>query len=241
MSQRRFLALALLVTGCSCGTPRTSIPEAQATHFTTPPTLDGDLGEWASVPRTEAFVDTMNGAPGSPEAFARFAWDAQYLYVAFEIDDPLLVSHGEHRDDHLWEDDCAELMIDPDGDGLGYTELQISPREVVFDSWFDSRRQPQPFGHVEWSSGLEARVVTRGVVNDHEADEGYVVETRIPWSAFAIGPHPITSAPHAGDTWRIALYALDVREDGQWGAGWSAPLEGDFHVPERFGRVIFRE
>ena len=188
----------------------------------------------------------MTGAPGSPEAYARFGWDALYLYVAFEIADPLLISHGEHHDDHLWEDDCAELMITPssgggDGDGLAYAELQVSPREVVFDTWFDSRRQPQPIGHLEWSSGLTAHVVTRGEVNDGEPDEGYTVELRVAWTAFAFGPHPISSAPSVGDTWRIALYALDAREDGQRGAGWSAPLEGDFHVPPRFGRVTFRE
>lgn len=232
---------ALLLASCSCAEPRTTIPEARAHRFATPPELDGDLAEWATVPRTEAFVDTMNGSPGSPEAYARFGWDDRFLYVAFEIVDPLLVAPAENPDDHLWENDCAELMIDPDGDGLGYLELQVSPTNVVFDTWFDSRRQPQPFGHVAWSSGLEAGVRTAGTVNDHEGDEGYVVEIRIPWRAFAVGPHPITGAPHAGDTWRVALYALDVREDGQWGAGWSAPLEGDFHVPARFGRVTFAE
>jgi hypothetical protein len=230
-----------LLAGCTCATPRTEIPTAIAHRFATAPTLDGDLSEWGSMPRTEAFVDTMSGAPGSPEATARFGWDASYLYAAFEIADPFLVTHGTQHDDHLWEDDCAELMIDPDGDGLGYAELQVSPTNVVFDTWFDSRRQPQPIGHVEWSSGLEAHVTARGTVNDDEGDDGYTVELRIPWSAFAIGPHPITTAPNVGDTWRMALYALDRRREGQWGAGWSAPLEGDYHVPARFGRVTFRE
>lgn len=236
----RWALAALALGGCACSEPRTSIPEASATHFTTPPSLDGDLSEWAAVPQTERFVMTMTGMPGPPRASARFGWDADYLYVAFEIEDPYLVSHGEHQDDHLWEEDCAELMIDPDGDGLAYLELQVSPREVVFDSWFDSRRQPQPFGHIEWSSGLEAHVLTHGTPNDDEGDDGYSVEARIPWSAFAVGPHPITGAPHAGDTWRVGLYALDMRQGGQWASGWSAPLVGDFHVPDRFGRVTFR-
>ncbi len=232
--------LALVLVGCSCATPRTEIPEASATRFGTPPAIDGDLAEWESVPRTAAFVDTMNGTPGSPEAYARFGWDEAFLYVEMEIDDPLLVTEGTHQDDHLWEQDCAELMIDPDGDGLGYLELQVSPTNVVFDTWFDSRRQPQPFGHVEWSSGLEAQVLLHGTPNDDEADDGYVVELRIPWTAFAIGPSPVIGAPHVGDTWRIAAYALDERHGGQWASGWSPPLEGDFHVPARFGRVTFR-
>jgi hypothetical protein len=237
----------LFALGCTCAGPRTEIPTAHAVRFATPPTLDGALDEWGDATRTEPFVNTMDGTQGAPEASARFGWDDQFLYVAFEIADPFLRSRGAQHDDHLWEEDCAELMIDPDGDGLGYAELQVSPRiesgaPVTFDTWFDSRRQPQPFGHIDWSSGIEAAVHARGTVNDDAADEGYVVEARIPWTAFAIGPHPITSAPRAGDTWRVALYALDARAGEpapQFGVGWSAPLVGDFHVPDRFGRVVF--
>jgi hypothetical protein len=236
----RAALLVIVLTGCACGAPRTAIPEASATHFATPPSLDGDLSEWAAVPRTEAFVSTMDGTSGSPEAFARFGWDETFFYVAFEIGDPWLVAHGTQHDDHLWEEDCAEIMVDPDGDGLAYTEMQVSPTNVSFDTAYDSRRQPQPFGHVDWSSHLESHVVTRGEPNDDEGDDGYVVEMRIPWTVFSTAAGAITSAPHAGDTWRVALYALDTRHDGAWASGWSPPLEGDFHVPARFGRVTFR-
>jgi hypothetical protein len=234
--------LVLVLAGCECGAPpRTAIPELTIHRFASPPTLDGALDEWSAAATTETFVDTMTGAPSEPTARARLAWDDAYLYVAFEIDDPFLRSTFEAHDDHTWEQDCAELMIDPDGDGLGYVELQVAPTEVTFDTWFDSRRQPQPFGHIEWSSGMEASVAADGIVNDEASDDGYVVEARIPWSAFAIGPHPMTGPPHAGDTYRIALYVLDARREGQYGVGWSAPMIGDFHVPDRFGRVTFSE
>jgi hypothetical protein len=228
--------------GCQCaGPPRTTIPELTAHRFATPPTLDGELGDWAGTAMTERFVDTMTGAASDPAAQARIGWDDAYLYVAFEIDDPFLRSTFEAHDDHMWEQDCAELMIDPDGDGLGYVELQVAPTEVTFDSWFDSPRQPQPFGHIEWSSGIEASVSADGIVNDESDDDGYVVEARIPWSAFAVGPHPTSGPPRIGDTYRVALYVLDARREGQYGVGWSAPMIGDFHVPDRFGRVTFSE
>lgn len=232
----------LVVAGCACGGPRTTIPEYVAHRFATPPTIDGDLSEWGAVPRTEAFVGTMDGSLGDPEASGRFGWDDANLYVAFEIADPRVIAHGTGTDPHLWEEDCAELMFDPDGDGLGYVELQASPTDAVFDTLYDSRRQPQPFGHVDYASHLEARAHVAGQANDDAGDEGYVVEWRIPWSAFAVGPHPVGAAPQAGDTWRVAMYAIDVRGDDAWRAsGWSPPLVGDFHVPDRFGRVTFRE
>jgi hypothetical protein len=81
--------------------------------------------------------------------------------------------------------------------------------------------------------------LARGTVNDEGADEGYVAEIAIPWTAFAHGSPP-ASRPRAGEEWRIALYVLDARPGGgQGGVGWSPPLVGDFHVPDRFGRVIF--
>jgi hypothetical protein len=44
--------------------------------------------------------------------------------------------------------------------------------------------------------------------------------------------------PPEGSTWRVNFYVMDTqRGGGQRAVGWSPPLEGDFHVPARFGRV----
>jgi hypothetical protein len=169
-------------------------------------------------------------------------WDDESLWVAFEVQDDFLKCTYEPgtQDPHLWEQDTVELMIDPDGDGEGYFELQVSPTGLVFDTRFDTVRNPAPFGYPSWSSELEPGVAVRGTVNDEEADQGYTVEARIPFGAFAAGSDP-AEPPNPGDTWRIALYVLDARPEGQWGVGWSPPLVGDFHVPDRFGRVTFVE
>lgn len=232
------LSAIFFVSACTCGEPRTGIPSLDVPRRTSPITIDGDLRDWDASGRTEAFVDTMSGAPSSITPSARLRWDDEALYVAVSIDDPLLRAPGMNQDDHLWEHDCLELMIDPDGDGERYIELQISPRNVVFDTWFDTYRSPQPVGHVEWSSGMRTAVHLRGTVDDESADEGYDVELAIPWTAFGIAGMS-GDAPAAGSEYRFQLYVLDARSDGQLGVGWSAPLVGDFHVPARFGRLVF--
>lgn len=242
MRVRDSIALAtLLLGGCTCGAPppRTEIPTLLIPRASAPPAIDGRLDDaaWSSAARTERFVGTMDGSHAEPEVTARLAWDDDALYVAFEVADPLLRCHFEGHDARLWEEDAVELMIDPDGDGRRYAELQVSPTNLVFDTWFDSRRSPQPFGHVAWSSELRSAVVTEGTPNDDEADGGWVAEIAIPWSS--LEPLGVSGPPERGDEWRIALYVLDARARGQLGVGWSAPLVGDFHVPERFGRVRF--
>ncbi|UJR81673.1 carbohydrate-binding family 9-like protein [Sandaracinus amylolyticus] len=242
MRARELLISVALLSGCTCATPppRTEIPTLRVPRASAPPTLDGRLDDaiWRDAARTERFVDTMDGSHAQPEVTARMAWDDDALYVAFEVADELLRCDLEGHDAHLWEQDAVELMIDPDGDGRSYAELQVSPTNLVFDTWFDARRVPQPFGRVAWSSELRSAVSTEGTPNDDAADEGWTAEIAIPWSAFERLGTP-ASRPSRGDTWRIALYVLDVRAQGQLGVGWSPPLIGDFHVPERFGRVTF--
>lgn len=231
---------ALALGGCTCAAapPRTDIPTLHARHAERAITIDGALDEWAGASVTEPFVDTMSGAESAPRTTARVTWDDDALYVAFEVEDTFLrCTFGAH-DDHLWEQDVVELMIDPDGDGRSYAELQVSPTNLVFDTWFDGRRVPQPFGHIAWSSELRSAVHLDGAVNDDEADRGWTAEIAIPWSAFARLGTP-APRPTAGAEWRIALYVLDALPVGQAGVGWSPPLVGDFHVPDRFGRVIF--
>lgn len=233
--------VALCIAGCTCAAPRTEVPVYRAPFASVPPTIDGQLDDdaWRDAPRTEVFVNTMTGAPADPRTTARIAWDEANLYVAFDVEDDFLKSELSGHDPHLWTQDTVEIMVDPGGDGRNYFELQLAPTGEVFDTRYDRRRVPQPFGHTSWDSGMHGATAVRGEVNDGEADEGYVAEMAIPWTAFADGDPP-AEPPKPGEEWRIALYVLDVRADGrQGGVGWSPPLVGDFHVPERFGRVVF--
>jgi hypothetical protein len=235
--------ILLALAGCTCdAAPRTEIPSLTARRTSSAPAIDGRLDDaaWTGAAWSEVFVDTMSGGRGALEARARIAWDDAALYVAFEVEDDFLRASGQGHDAHLWEEDAVELMIDPDSDGLSYVELQVSPTNLVFDTWFDARRAPQPFGHVEWSSGLRSAVALDGTANDDEDDEGWRAEIAIPWSAFSSIGTPV-EPPRAGAEWRIAMYVLDARREGQAGVGWSPPLVGDFHVPDRFGRVRFAD
>lgn len=242
----RWVTLAVLSggilcsAGCTCAEPRTDIPSYSAPRASRAPVIDGRLDDpaWQDAPWTEPFVQTMTGAPGQPRTRARLTWDAEFLYAAFEVEDDYLRADLSGQDPHLWTQDTVELMIDPDGDGLNYFELQLAPSGETFDTRYDSRRVPQPFGHLRWESGIEGAIALRGTLNDDAADEGYTAELRIPWSAFDAGQTP-AGPPSAGDTWRLALYVLDARPEGQGGVGWSPPMVGDFHVPERFGRLVF--
>ncbi|MCS6797633.1 MAG: carbohydrate-binding family 9-like protein [Myxococcota bacterium] len=213
----------------------------RAPRATTAPRIDGRLDDaaWTSAQPTPRFVDTLSGVEAAPTTVARVLWDDRHLYVGFEVADDHLRSTFRNRDEHLWEQDCVEVMLDPDGDGRNYFEIQISPQNVTFETRYDSRRQPQPFGHVDWNPELRSAVQRTGRANDDQPDQGYVVELAIPWTAFAVGEPPAQRPAH-GTEWRFNLYVMDTRADGsQRAVSLAAPRVGDFHVPDRFARLQF--
>lgn len=235
--ENRALALTVEVGGAEA---QAAVPRLVARRATGAIKLDGKLDErdWAQTETSSKFVNTMTGAPAAFAATVRVLYDAEHLYLGYTVQDDYLKSTFEKDDDHLWEQDVVEVMIDPDGDEKNYFEAQVAPTGRVFDTRYDSRRSPRPFGDVAWSSQMTAAVALRGKVNDDEDDEGYDVELAIPWRAFAAGGGS-GEPPKAMTTWRMNFFVMDAREKGMRAAGWSPPFVGDFHTLGRFGRVVF--
>lgn len=219
---------------------QSSLPRLAVVQTRRPPKLDGSLTDlvWSFAHTTAPFVETRSGGVAPVTASAKLLWDKRYLYVGVDVNDALLRASDREHDDHLWKQDCVELMIDPDGGGKNYFEIQVSPRGVVFDTRYDARRVPKPFGHTDWDSKVRAAVSPRGVIDDLEPDAGYTVEIAIPWQAFSSKNRPALP-PATGDSWRANLYIMDLTRDRQQAAAWSPVGISDFHVPRRFGILVF--
>lgn len=218
------------------------VSELSVGRTSAPITIDGRLDEavWAAAARTNPLVNTGSGGAAGPtdaHASARLLWDDQNLYVAFEVSDENLVDPSTARDNHLWEHDAVEVMIDPNGDGRNYFEFQVSPKNQHFDTRYDAARDPQPVGHDDFNPNIHSAVVTNGTIDNREDnDTGYTVELAIPWTDIANGlAH---TPPQVNDTLRLNLFVMDEdKTGGHRVAGWSAPRRPDFHTLERFGRV----
>ena len=231
---------ACLGASCTRGDGAQPLPELAVVQAERAPRLDGSLDDpvWRTARATRPFVETRYGGPAPLSASAKLLWDEKYLYVGIDVGDTLLRARDVRRDSHLWEQDCVELMIDPEGDQKSYFEIQASPRGVVFDTRFDAPRVPRPFGHEDWDSKTRVAVSRRGDLDDEAPDAGYAIELAIPWQAFSLGDDRV-SAPGIGDQWRANFFVLDLGRDRQQAAAWSPVGTGDFHVPRRFGILAF--
>jgi hypothetical protein len=205
-------------------------------------TIDGKLDEpaWREANTTGLFVNTLDGSPVSKPALARVLWDDNNLYVAFELQDADIISSMEKHDDKLWTQDAAEMFIDADGDRKTYVELQVSPRNVTFDSWLPSYRANDN----AWDSGMVTAVQLNGTLNkSDDTDTSWTAEVRIPLTAAkgrmeTMGGVP----PKVGTEWRVNFFRMDSSNGKpQAASGWSPPLVGDFHALDRFGLLVFAD
>ena len=114
-----------------------------------PVTLDGNLSEWTGIPTITFQDDPGNGRGARNNAVtARMAWDATYLYVAYDVSDTELWAVETARDaTNLYKDDEVELYIDPQGDGgsvMQTTDYQLLANANV--------SQPQPAERIDASA-----------------------------------------------------------------------------------------
>jgi len=219
---------------------------------TKPPTIDGKLDDaaWASAPWTGPFVNTLTGAALPQKTEAKLLWDSKFLYVAFDNEDTDVWSNLTKRDDKLWTQEADELMIDADGNGKTYVELQVAPTGAVFDTYLPEYRKYEDAvdpkkKQFSWNSKINAKVQVNGTLNKHDdQDKGWTVELALPLEDVKglDKEQAVHIPPQPGDVWRVNMYRMDMPQGKpQQASGWSPPMVGDFHALDKFGELVFAD
>lgn len=169
-------------------------------------------------------------APEGRHVSVRLLWSDSSIYIRFDADrtEPLVVNADPQTSTktlQLWERDVCELFLAPDSrDPRRYYEFEIAPTGEWLDLIVDwSNAEPRDW---EFSSGMEpfAKIgpdkVTMGM--------------KIPWRAFG-------RKPAVGEVWAGNLFRQVGSGETRGYLAWSPTMTEtpNFHVPERFGRLIF--
>ena len=131
------------------------------------------------------------------EAQARFTYDENYIYVAFQVDDPQIL--GSHREP------MAKGIKDDDGVGfsirLGEGPVRTMLVSVAGGFTFLENDQPKPLFSIKYGVTLQG---TLNLTDDR--DKGYIVELAIPWDALGVDPKTLAT--------QKLSYQLSVRKRG---------------------------
>jgi hypothetical protein len=191
---------------------------------------------WKSAQLIEQFVDNFTGEVRAPETKARILYDDRFLYFAFECEDDNLWATFRNRDEHLWTEEVVEVFLQADPNHPNYIEIEVNPLNTMLDIYLLDIRKPLKYE--SWNSAdLKWAVALDGTVDGKPGDRGWSCEIALPLDDVVTAPN---IPPRPGDRWRMNLYRVEQKPEPQ-GLAWAPTLKHDFHVPERFGEIIFAE
>jgi hypothetical protein len=171
-------------------------------------------------------------APEGRRAEARVVWDAGGLTVRFDCRqaEPPVVSDAprlERKTIGLWERDVCEMFLTPErGPVKHYAEFEVAPT----GEWLDLTVAVGPKElekNWEYASGMTAAA--------RAGKDSLTLAMRVPWKAFG-------RAPRAGERWRCNLFRCVGRDPARGYLAWQPTYtpEPAFHVPEKFGWMVFK-
>ena len=181
-------------------------------------------------------------------------WDDQCLYIAAELEEPHIWATLRERDEIVFNDNDFEIFIDPDGDSENYVEIELNALGTIFDLLLKrTYRNGGPAVHAWNVPGLRTAVAIDGTLNDPlDRDQSWSIEAAIPWETFA-GLTSVRVPPETGDVWRMNFSRVEWdheihqgkysrvpgRAENNW--VWSPQGEINMHIPERWGKVTFKD
>lgn len=160
-----------------------------------PPALDGQLEEWANVPRTlvldRAEQATWGGSAWKSasdlSAKVWIAWRQDMLYLAANVTDDKI--RQTQRGSGIWKGDCTQLYLDvtPDDErarthfGKGQFQIAFSPGNFLKTG--DPLVDCPPEAYCFKPASIELK---GAVVAAQQTDHGYTLEAAIPWALLGI-------------------------------------------------------
>ncbi|MBT8185169.1 MAG: carbohydrate-binding family 9-like protein [Eudoraea sp.] len=247
MLKRTYLVQLILMLGCllilGCVGNNSNEYQIEAAHISKPPVIDGIANEAAwQLTKPIYLKDNRTGnTVNDPKLMTQVmvCYNDDTLYLAFICYDPDIWTTFTQRDEHLWEEEAVEVFIDVDDVPETYVEVEVSPANVLFDSYIvDPKNIDVPATALLNLKGIRTAVKVNGTLNKHDdIDESWTVEIALPFKDLT---NELTRQISDETDIRINFYRLDMNEGMERGAFAWSPTGASFHKPSVFGRLVLK-
>jgi hypothetical protein len=200
--------------------------------------VDGVLNDaaWQKASPVGSFYVNQDGSPAPYQTEAKILYDDNFLYIAFRSADENIWSTMKKRDQHLWDEEVVEVFIQANQNPPNYIELEVNPLGTMLDIYLLDIRKPLLYE--SWNSDkLKWAVKVDGTVDGKGGDHEWTCEIALPLEDVVTAPN---LPPKPGDSWRLNLFRVEKLPTPA-GMSWSPTMQGDFHVPARFGEIVFSD
>ncbi len=173
-------------------TPTASIrpgPSVNAVFKDTPPTIDGDIGDWPQpLYAVENVVSGLGYYANEKDLSAevKLAWDMEFLYIGTLVRDTKFVQNATGS--LLWKGDSLEILLDTDvGGDFDHAQLSLDDYQLgISPGNLNENPTPEAF---RWAPRQFAGGIISTQIAGRLTDDGYMIEAAIPWSVFFITPY----------------------------------------------------
>ena len=208
------------------------------------PDANWDKKEWKKV-KSVTMTHYMGDVPDfKPEAQAKMVYDKDNLYVIFRVKDRYVKCVTDRINGPVYRDSAVEFFFSPDTEKpLHYFNYETNcggTALMQFHVYNDGKREStriaaEDIALVEINPSLPKTV-------DPEITEDitWTIEYRIPLSL--LRKHSAITTPAKGVEWRANFYKIAEITSNPHYITWSKVDQPrpNFHVPENFGRIIFK-
>lgn len=223
--------------------------------------IDGIANEtsWGLSYFTDNFIDIEGIKTPKYKTKVKMLWDANYLYVFAELNEPHIWGNLKQRDTIIYYNNDFEIFIDPSGTGVGYGEIEINALNTVWDLYLNKPYRIGGKANFEWNlNNLKSAVKIHGTLNNpNDTDTLWTVEMAIPLKPFIGLKNKPKTSPKEGEQWRINFSRVqwdhDIidgkyarkKEDNkylrEYNWVWSSQKVINMHEPEKWGFLQFTE
>lgn len=166
-------------------------------------------------------------------------YDDSTLYFVFICNDPDIWTSFTQRDEHLWEEEAVEVFIDVDDVPETYVEIEVSPANVLFDSYIVDPHNIDVAATAAFDlPGIKHAVQVNGTLNKrYDKDDSWSVEIALPFKDLKNeNIKEITRSTKM----KINFYRLDENQGAERVSYAWSPTGARFHKPSVFGNLIFK-
>ena len=185
---------------------------------------------WQQAPPLRFSADWQGkNADPQRETEVRLLWTPQTLYLRFAAKFRTITvfpdSEPGGRRDQLWDRDVAEVFLQSDStQPRRYQEFEVSPNGF----WIDLDIAPGEKHDLK--SGLTRRVELDSIAKT------WTAELAIPMRSLVRNFDPAAA-------WRVNFYRVEGESEPRFYSAWqpTGTPQPNFHVPEAFGTLVFRD
>jgi hypothetical protein len=200
--------------------------------------IETSASDWPFAEQIQ-LVDTLTGKVCRNKTKVSLLANADYIFIRFVCYTNTVVSYLTERNSNVWEEEVAEVFLQPPGKENLYVELDVNPNNAVADLYIRNDERQDGSKDVQaikpWiCKNIETRTFVKGNLNEKGGAQYWIAEYKIPFASLAE-----QLLNQGKNYWKANFYRIDHSEKELVYQAWSPTGKIDFHMMEKFREIIF--